>query len=54
MAGGPNAQKALDLLPAFLALELQDVRVCRVFEPLPDDQALDHLQQTVSDIRRAA
>jgi len=50
VAGGPNAQRALDLLPAFRAAELQDIRICRVFESLPDLAALDQLQDIVTDL----
>jgi len=50
VAGGPNAQRALALLPAFLSTELQDVCICRVFEALPETEALDQLQDLVTDL----
>jgi chloride channel protein, CIC family len=35
IAGGPNSQQALQLLPALLTLsDTPDVRICQVFEPL--------------------
>ncbi len=50
VAGGPNAQKALALLPAFRAAELEDVRICQVFEPAPEAEALEHLQDQAAEL----
>ncbi len=49
VAGGPNAQRALDLLPAFRAAGLQDLRICQVFDPAESD-GLDQLHSLVADL----
>ncbi|MCU0526879.1 MAG: chloride channel protein [Elainella sp. Prado103] len=52
IAGGPNAQEALRLLPAFLHLSTApDVRVCRVFEQPPDPAEADQVQEIVTDLK---
>lgn len=52
IAGGPNAQEALKLLPALVTLEQtpSDVQICQVFEQLPTPRELSYLQQVVADL----
>ncbi len=51
MAGGPNSQQALRLLPALLTLsEAADVKVCQVFPQPPSLAELAPLQQTVQSL----
>jgi CIC family chloride channel protein len=51
IAGGPNAQQALQLLPALITLgQSTDVRVCQVFDSQPSKAAAALLQQTVDTL----
>lgn len=52
IAGGPNAQEALRLLPALVTLGQPptDVRVCQVFEQLPAIGELTLLRTVVADL----
>lgn len=51
IAGGPNAQAALQLLPALISLaQTPSVRVCQVFENLPSGEDLSQLQNVVTDL----
>jgi CIC family chloride channel protein len=51
MAGGPNAQQALRLLPALIQLsEAADIKVCQVFQQQPSLEELTQLQQTVTQL----
>jgi CIC family chloride channel protein len=51
VAGGPNAQEALRLLPALIKLgQTPQVKVCQVFEHQPTWQDLTPLHQVVADL----
>ncbi len=51
MAGGPNAQKALSHLPAFLSLgSVTSVRICQVFPTKPSMEDAAALHQTVKKL----
>jgi chloride channel protein, CIC family len=51
VAGGPNAQEALRLLPALIKLSDQpDVRICQVFDHPPTAPEADRLRLTASEL----
>ncbi len=51
IAGGPNAQEALQLLPSLLTLEPSPtIRICQVFEKNPAFSDLTLLDKTVQDL----
>ncbi len=51
IAGGPNSQEALRLLPALTRLSNQpDVRICQVFEQPPTAIEADRIQEIVTDL----
>lgn len=51
IAGGPNAQEALRLLPALVKLGQESkVKVCQVFEQRPKAEELAHLHAVVADL----
>lgn len=51
IAGGPNAQEALRLLPAFLSLgNAPDIRICQVFEQPPSPAEADRVQEIVTEL----
>lgn len=51
IAGGPNSQEALRLLPAWIRLGNQpDVRICQVFDQPPSSSEADRIQEIVTDL----